>query len=97
MYCLYQTLATEDSSKLSKAERVAFRSRMKNLSDDQKEAVFMLICEHARCNEDFVYDPENIKLPYGLKKKKTNIDVDMDNLPTILQRVLYKFSEVVQS
>ena len=95
-YGLYQTFVpSENSESISAKQKNALQKKFSNLDSEQSEAVFMLICEHARLNEDFVYDPSYIVLPYGIKQKKSVIDIDINLLPDILQRILWSFSNVI--
>ena len=95
-YGLYQTFApSENSESITTKQKNALQKKFSNLDTEQSEAVLMLICEHARLNEDFVYDPSNIVLPYGLEQKKSTVGINIENLPEALQQILWSFSNVI--
>ena len=95
-YGLYQTLSIgcESEKKLTVAQKKSLASKLKNTNDQKTEAIFMLICEHARLNDDFIYDPTSIKLPYSMKKQDNDVLVSVEDLPIPLQRILWKFSNI---
>jgi hypothetical protein len=96
-YGLYQTLcSSEESPNMSFKKVKDLSQRLSNLSYDQIEAVCMLICEHARQNNDFVYDPENINLPYSIVAENNKIEFDVQNLPVELQYILWKFTCIIK-
>lgn len=96
-YSLYQTfIPGKESEKSLSSSKIRLLTKIfENLEHDKAEAVLMLICEHARRAEDFIYDPENIILPYSMKMKRGNVIFDIKNLPQDLQWVLWKFSNVI--
>ena len=96
-YGLYQTFAASDVPKndLSMAEKKVLHEKFSTLVTDQAEAVFMLICEHARVNNDFDYDPQNVVLPYSLKQDEANVVIDLENLPMKLRWILWRFGNVI--
>ena len=91
-YGLYQTLANTSERKLGKIQRKKLLDSISEFTSDQYEAVFMLICEHARLNDGYNLDIKN--LPYKLKIEKDDVIVNIDNLPRRLQRILFNFSEL---
>ncbi len=105
-YGLYQTFAPpreksgESPSNLPKKdlsvkEKKILFQKLSSLNKTQTEAVFMLICEHARQNDDFDYDPSDLQLPYGLWKKSKTVIFDLEKLPVQLRRILWRFSNVI--
>lgn len=96
-YGLYQTFITDSKNekKLPAKDIEKLSSRFENLDRDKTEAVFMLICEHARVNGDFDYDSENIVLPYDIEYDDEEVRFDIKTLPNGLQRILMKFSNVI--
>ena len=104
-YGLYQTFAPSRRSgelpsdlpkkELTTKEKKTLLRKLSSLNKDQTEAVFMLICEHARQNNDFDYDPSDIQLPYGLQQKSKTVVFDLKKLPVQLRWVLWRFSNVI--
>lgn len=96
-YGLYQTFISNSKNEknLPAKDLEKLSSRLKDLDRDKTEAVFMLICEHARISGDFDYDSENIVLPYEMKDEDGEISLDIKTLPKELQRILLKFSNVI--
>jgi len=94
-YGLYQTLiSSEKDLPLSEEEQKNLMERIKNSSYETREAIFMIICEHAKIHEEFNYDPENISLPYEIKTGRNKVTIDLKNIPVELQRILLRFSNV---
>lgn len=96
-YGLYQTFSAGEMPKknITANQRKEFVKKMDSLNPDQTEAVFLLICEHARLNDDFVYDFEEIKLPYRMQKSGSDIKIDFERIPRPLKWILLKFSDIV--
>lgn len=98
-YGLHQTFnAKIPKRKLAKPLRIKLAEKFNNLDPEQNNAVFMLIVEHARLNEEFVYDPEiKLKLPYSIQydAANKNVKVDIEKLPNKLQWILSRFGKIV--
>lgn len=66
---------------------------------DIDEAIFMLIMEHARLNEEYdtskLYDKKS--LPYNIKDTKTTTDIPLETLPVDLQQIIYKFMKMMDN
>ncbi len=89
-YGLYQTLNQNiPKQDLKAAQKTHILEKINSLSRRETEAVVMLVCEHARIHEDFVYDPENITLPYegSFDKKTATFD---------LRWIISRFLEIVE-
>lgn len=96
-YGLYQTLYPLNDSEKSLTSRqvTQLKEKIENLTPMQKEAVFMLICEHARLSDNFIFTSE-CSLPYGMVEDKENVVFDVKQLPPKLQWILWKFIQVVK-
>lgn len=96
-YGLYQTFSDikEPSRGLSSEKKKKIKSAFSRLTEDQREAFFMLVCEHARQNDEFDYDPENIVLPYDIVYSDNQVEMDLKNLPPKLQYILWRFLKVL--
>jgi hypothetical protein len=97
---LYYTLNTNISDKkLTKKEIATLESSIKNLKDKKSsEAIVMLICEHARCIDNFeVITNNQFLLPYEGIQDDNNIKFDVGKLPTQLVRILQKFCDIQNS
>ncbi len=101
-YGLYQTLTSTsfDDSKLSQKDlstdqKKELLCKLSAINKAQTDAIFMLIIEHARINNEFIYDQTNMKLPYGLEQKSKIIVFDLKNLPISLRWILWRFSNVI--
>lgn len=103
-YGLYQTLNvglpsvpfTKSTTENLHARIVAMCSRN---DEKEKEAMFMLICEHARLNGEFSYSSEgNNTLPYLIQlDEKSNMVFDLYNLPDQLKAVLLKYTQLIDN
>lgn len=96
-YGLYQTLKTNIPSKdLTSHQKDQLLQRLSNLTYQQKEAVFLLICEHAKQNVEGASKTENnYTIPYEGRQKDNDIILDMDKLPISLRWILYKFTDII--
>jgi len=106
-YGLYQTFAPPEESgagspsklpkkDLTSAQKKELLQKLGSLDHDQTEAVFMLICEHARRHDEFTFNPSEYQLPYGLEQKSKTIVFDLKELPVQLRWVLWRFSNVIK-
>ena len=96
-YGLYQTLSSKiPNGSLSDQDKDEMSEKIENLSYDQREAFFMLICEHARLKDGFQYDTHKIPLPYSIKQEENDVLVDFSILPDELQWIIWKFFNVIQ-
>ncbi len=95
-YGLYQTLNVKISKKnLKVKEKKELLSRLSDLDNDSREAVLMLICEHAKFADDFIYNPDDFSLPYSGNQVKGNVTFDLEKLPNPLCWILLKFTNVI--
>jgi hypothetical protein len=94
-YPLYHTLNRNTKNKdMSKIENEKLKKKLESLKDDSKKAILLLIVEHARVVDKFPIDIENPKLPYGMKQKRENLEINMDKLPQNLKWILWKFAKL---
>ena len=93
MYSLYHTLKVNISEEeLSSKEIRVIEGYIDTMLDDDIEAVLMLIFEHARIHEEYVYSPKNLKdLPYGMTYANQKLNMNVKNLPVTLQWIIHKF------
>jgi hypothetical protein len=91
---LYDTLDKEiPKQKLSDKEKVKLIKSISQLKKEWKEAILLLICEHAlRNEEEYKLLPKKIKLPYGGDIESTSFE--FDDLPHKLQWIIYKFNKM---
>jgi hypothetical protein len=96
-YGLYQTLNQNIPRQDLKApQKTHILEKILNLSSRETEAIVMLVCEHARIHEDFVYDPKDITLPYGGSFDKKTATFDLKKMPITLRWIIFKFLEIVE-
>lgn len=95
-YPLYHTLNKNlKKNDMNKTEKDKLKKKLGSLKDDSsKKAVILLIVEHARCVDDFYIDIEKPTLPYGMKQRQENLEINMDKLPETLKWVLWKFAKL---
>jgi hypothetical protein len=101
-YDLYHTFSTQEQPKTKftikqKNKLIQFLS---NLGPEHAEAVFMLICEHARVCDNYkpiVNNDKNyvLNLPYKLQQHSNNVEFNIKHLPNNLVHILWKFYNVV--
>lgn len=96
-YGLYQTLNQNlPDQELSSDRKRRLIRRLKKIDDQQKEAVLLLICEHASLNDGYLYKPNELILPYGLNETERGLEFDLEKLPPQLQHILKKFSDMIR-
>jgi hypothetical protein len=96
-YGLYQTLNKNlPKQDLKAAQKSHIIERISNLKERETEAIIMLVCEHARIQENFSYDPENIILPYEGSFDKKTVTFDLKKMPIPLRWIIFKFLEIVE-
>lgn len=90
-YGLYQTLVSGNPRKrdINATQKRTIVERSSTLTTDQKEHFFMLIAEHAKRTEGWVYDKDN--LPYDIKYENGNITFALSNFPKELNWILLSF------
>lgn len=95
MFQLYHTLNSNiQSTDLKKIEKTEILKTIDTMDQSSKEALFLLIYEHYRLNED----PSDIyKLPYGGTEKNNGIEFNLSKMPIKLRRIIYKFIKIVQT
>jgi hypothetical protein len=94
-YGLYQTLSSTNSNDLLLlSDKIKLPEIIKSMSYEKRKAVFMLIYEHARLNDEFQYNFQNEVLPYSIVQDKNDILIDFLKLPDNLQFIIYKFSKI---
>lgn len=92
MYTLYHTLKVNIPKKdLSSKEAKLIEKSLDEMLEDDMEAIFMLIFEHARIEEKYEYSTKNKDLPYGMTYNKNELKMCVENLPLELQWIVYKF------
>ena len=96
-YGLYQTLNQNIPKKdLKAAQKTYILEKIISLSQTETEAIVMLVCEHARIQEDFVYDSEDVTLPYDGSFDKKTVTFDLKNMPISLRWIILRFLEIVK-
>lgn len=97
-YGLYYTFSSNiPEGNLSEEDIDNLISKTLSLSYEQKCAFFMLICEHARSNDEFQYDADGYPLPYLINQEENNIRIDFSKIPRELQWILFKFSNIIKN
>lgn len=95
-FVLYQTFDSNVPKKpLTANENEELENFFKNVKRVQFENIFMLICEYARKEDNFVFDFENLCLPYKIKQESDGIMINLTLLPQKLKRILLKFFRVL--
>lgn len=91
-YALYHTLNKNVSdAKLKKPQIKKLLERFDEIDLKQKEAVAMLICEHAHITGGVDFDVENFTIPYEGYEDENGVTFAFENLPNALTQILYKF------
>lgn len=96
-YQLYHTLSQNTKSRdISPSDRDLILSIVLTLSQEEKEAFFLLILEHYRVTKN-VGNIEKTALPYGLKSdtNSNTVVINFQKLPTKLRQILLKFIGIV--
>jgi hypothetical protein len=95
-YTLYQTFSSAvEKRKLGKKRTETVLKSIKSMSDDQLEAVFRLIIEHARLDNIDVTDEEGEpSIPYQGEIRGRGPRFSLENFPNQLQWIIFKFCEV---
>ena len=97
-YGLYQTFNVGLRKKdLTAPQKKDLLERFGKLDPREMEAVFMLVCEHASRNDAFVYDCENLELPYSITYDDGIVNLNLQKFPIPLRQILWKFSEVISN
>lgn len=98
-YSLYDTFNVSGMKSLTKEQHASLQSSLQNPRDNAtREAVFMLVCEHAKREGKFEYSAEGKQsLPYGLQEDdvKGEVVFDLMALPVKLRCILYKFCSIL--
>ena len=95
-YGLYQTLNKNiPKQDLKAAQKSHVIEKMSDLSVRESEAIVMLVCEHAHIHENFMYDPEDITLPYEGSFDKKTVTFDLKKMPISLRWIISRFLEIV--
>ena len=81
---------------LKAAQKTHILEKIVTLSSRETEAVVMLVCEHARIHEDFVYDLEDVTLPYEGSYDKKTVTFDFKKMPISLRWIILRFLEIVE-
>ena len=91
-YGLYHTLNKNlPSEKVKETQKTKLIKKVSRLGSEEKEALIMLIYEHAKVKGDI----ENKGLPYEGKQKGMDVEFDLQKLPSDLFWILSKFLEVI--
>jgi len=94
-YSLYHTLNGKlPTTKFTSNHKKDLLKRLSSIDETGKEAVLMLICEHARIHDQFVYS-ENLVLPYGGAQKGKDTVFSLEKLPVDIRWILIKFLNVI--
>lgn len=90
-YGLYQTHSKNIPKKnLVAKDKKWLLEKIKELDSEQKEALVMLICEHAKLNQTF--DPNNfLNLPYDGFVENEGVSFDLGLMPFGLRWILFRF------
>lgn len=104
-YGLYQTLiAGLQPIQFTKTMSEKLHGHIKGICERgierEKEAMFMLICEHARLNDGFSYSSDGrYDLPYLIQTDDKTGDVifDLYNLPDVLKAILLKYAQLIET
>ena len=95
-YSLYHTLNRDvDSKKLSLKQKKELVKEANNLDENGKEAFLMLVCEHARINDDYNFLKKKV-LPYNGVSKNGDIIFEINKFPPQLCYILIKFLKIVK-
>ena len=93
-YFLYQTLSNGNINE-DKVDDKKLLSKIISFDKNQNEAMFMLICEHARLKDDFSFSKGENIFPYLIKYNNNNkIKFNLLNLPEELKNIIWKFSNI---
>lgn len=96
-YPLYSTLNVNIKKKdMPRTKKIELVGKLNKMTKTQHEAVLMLICEHARCVENYSFSKPNFSLPYKASIVKQDAKFDLESLPPELKWILYKFSQVCE-
>jgi len=94
-YPLYYTLNKNlKKTEMKPSEKKKLKEKIENLDDDSKKAIILLLVEHARATEDFTVNIEKIRLPFGLKQKGKDVEINFEKLPNDLKHILFKFLKI---
>ena len=86
---LYDSLITDAINiDLTTNEKDEFIKLAKNIDVDGAERLYVLIRIYQLENSD---DKSTFKIPYGGKYTKTDLKFDLNDLPSQLKQILYKF------
>ncbi len=95
MFQLYYTLNSNiQTADLKKSEKEEILRTINIMDVHSKKALFLLIYEHAKINEDIssnIYD-----IPYGGVETDGCLEFNLAKMPIKLRRILYKFIKIVQ-
>jgi hypothetical protein len=92
-YLLYYTLNRGvKSTDLNPKQKEALLQYLKDISNDQKKAIILLIAEHSRVVDGHEFDTKNMVLPYNIYEDVFGVHIDINLLPNELKWVLHKFS-----
>jgi len=96
---LYQTLTVKDlpTKDMRSKQKKELRQKLDELSDiTKKEAVCMLIIEHARLHDDYEIKKEmgGIELPYRGKIVEDSPAFYLEKLPIALKWILWRFMRI---
>lgn len=95
-YGLYQTLNNKiPKSDLKADQKIELTKFVDSCTSEQKEAVILLICEHARINDGYLYSNKGeINIPYGGKIEGSNLQFEWKKTPIHLRWILWKFTQI---
>lgn len=102
-YPLYHTLNKKIPTKdLTESQKKSLKTKLGAAEDPHiKEAVIMLIAEHATVNENFdiktLAQKKGGILPYGMVQTSDDVSLDIEKFPIELRWILFKFLNVSDS
>jgi len=90
---LYQTLTVTPIPKkdITLKQKKILKNNLNKIGASQGKAIFMLILEHAKICDDFIYDPSDAKIPYTGEIENADILFKLEKFPKELRWVLWRF------
>ena len=95
-WTLYHSFSSTDDTPLTPNEKGYLKDKSQRLSAVLKSKVLVLIFQHYIATNG--YDNSRLNptsLPYEMRTKEHNVQFDLEKLPSQLQRILYRFIEVI--
>lgn len=95
-YGLYQTLNQNQEMYNKDLTRECKKDLIKFINSSKPEfcsEILLLICEHARLSNEFVFNPNNIIIPYNGQQENSGVIFEIKRLPIPLRHILFKFKK----